>query len=310
MTNPSSRKANAHILNNTINHDSVHLNNQNDKLNHLSVDLDLIASSNDLLVSQTANNIGIYQASIHMRDINLPQINTTISGVKDMTQSTRDACIHLRDVNLPQIHTDIHTLKTSNESKLDTINTSLTDVSTGADITALKTSNEGKLDTINTSLSGLATESTLQIISEFNCDTTDTTITSSVLPAGASTSVLQTRSWGTTQTISGNLIVLASSVHAGSPSFTTIPQKPILIYVKSHNAITDWFASIEGSIDNSIWMPIPTTEIPVLNLQGLRSTPQQQASVYVNPSFPYLRVKITNANGADRGFEIKVIQTH
>jgi hypothetical protein len=44
---------------------------------------------------------------------------------------------------------------------------------------------------ISSGIGDLATESTLQTIAEFNCDTTDTTITSSVLPSGASTSAKQ-----------------------------------------------------------------------------------------------------------------------
>ena len=353
MTNPSTRKANAHILNHSINHDAVHNQNQTDKLNHLSTDLDLIASSNATLVNQTANNIGIYQAQVHIRDINLPQINTTVSGVKDMTQSTRDACIHLRDVNLPQIHTDIHTLKTSNEGKLDTLEASnqlnkgfleqieghvetisenqstfqsgdsvvigSSALPAGASTSALQTAGNGKLDTLEASnqlnkgfLEQI--EGHVETISE-NQSTFQSgdsvVVSSSALPTGGSTALLQTRSWGSTVTLEGNLIVTASSTHSGSNSFTTIPTKPVLIYIKNHGPVTNWFGAIEGSIDNSTWLATTAQNLPVINLTGLGRTPAQRGVGYIeSPPFPYLRLVITNADAADRGFEIKYIQTN
>ena len=291
MTTPTQRKANAHANSIVVTHDAVHSANQTASLDHLSTDLDLIASSNATIVNQTANNIGIYQAQVHIRDINLPQINTTISGVKDMTQSTRDACIHLRDVNLPQIHTDINNLKTSNEGKLDTLEAS-------------NQLNKGFLEQIEGHVETISeNQSTFQ-------SGDSVVVSSTALPTGASTALLQTRSWGSTVTLEGNLIVTASSTHSGSNSFQTIPQKPVLIYIKNHGPVTNWFGAIEGSIDNSTWLATTAQSLPVINLTGLGRTPAQRGVGYIeSPPFPYLRIVITNADAADRGFEIKYIQT-
>ena len=257
-------------------------------------------------LDNTLSNGGIYQAQVHIRDINLPQINTTMSGVKEMTQSTRDACIHLRDVNLPQIHTDINNLKTSNEGKLDILEAS-------------NQLNKGFLEQIEGHIETMSeNQSTFQsgdnvVVSGVSTSSNQSTTHGKLDILETSNQLIKNnglRSWGAIQTIEGNLIVTASSTHSGSSSFATIPTKPMIVYVKCHGAITDWFAFLEGSIDNSVWVNL-TTDLGIINGQGLRDTPQQQNSVYVNnPPYPYLRVRITNANGADRGFEIKVIQTN
>ncbi len=220
--------------------------------------LDVLEASNQLkkgllqdIKSQTTNNIGIYQAQIHIRDI-----------------------------NLPQLHSDIHAFKNANHTDIETLETSLTSM-------------EGKQDNIsaNTALMNIKLD-TLETSNQLIKDN-------------------GVRSWGSAVLVEGNLIVSAGATHSGSSSFTTIPTKPIIVYVKSHNAITDWFATLQGSIDNTNWFNVKTNQNDIIiNPQGLRETPTQQNAELITPTTPYLRVIITNQNGADRGFEIKYIQTN
>ena len=253
----------------------------------------------DTLVSQTANNGGIYSAQVHIRDINLPQLHTDIHAFKDAN------------------HVDLGTLETKTNltnTKLDTLETS-NQLNRG-----FLEQIEGHIETMSENQSTFADGDSV-VVSGVSTASNQTTIASNVLSLGvplaaglvnsALTNTKLTRSWGTLQTIEGNLIVLAGATHSGSSSFTTIPTKPLLVYVKSHNVITDWFGVIQGSIDNTTWLSTEITTISVINASRLGYTPAQQATAYINnPPYPYLRVKITNSNSADRGFEIKINQTN
>lgn len=315
MSSPSTRKANAHILQNTVTHDAVHSANQNTLLTHISTDLDAANLLLTDLKTQTENNGGIYSAQVHIRDINLPQLHSDVNRIETANQSNFDA---------------LGTKTDSTNTKLDTLNTTLTGGSvvniTTLSTNALQTSGNATLSSIlvdTTAIKGTneQIENHIETMSE-NQSTfqsgDDVVVSSSALPSGASTSVNQTtmitnstRSWGTIQTVEGNLIVTASSTHSGSSSFSTIPTKPILLYIKNHSAVTNWFAAIEGSIDNTTWLATTAQNMPIINLSGLGRSPAQRGVAYIdNPPFPYLRVLITNADGADRGYEIKYIQTN
>lgn len=207
------------------------------------------------------------------------------------------AQIHIRDINLPQLHNDIHAFKDANHTDFNTVGTKLDTLEASNQL------NKGFLEQIEGHIETMSeNQSTFQ--------SGDNVVVSGVSTSANQTTLINNgiRSWGTAQTIEGNLIVNAGATHSGSSSFTTIPTKPILVYVKSHNAITDWFATLQGSIDNSNWFNIKQTEI-IINPQGLRETPAQQNAELITPTNPYLRVVITNQNSANRGFEIKIIQT-
>jgi len=257
----------------------------------LYVSQDEVEAKLETIVNQTVNNGGIYSAQVHIRDI-----------------------------NLPQLHSDINRIETANQTNFNSLGTK-TDTTNGK-LDILETSNQlnrGFLEQIEAHIETMAeNQSTFQ-------SGDDVVVTGVSTSANQSTThgkldILETsnqliknngiRAWGVTQTIEGNLIVLAGATHSGSSSFTTIPTKPILIYVKSHNVITDWFAAIEGSIDNTNWLATTAQSLPIINLTGLGRNPAQEGVAYIDkPPFPYLRLIITNANAADRGFEIKIIQT-
>ena len=64
------------------------------------------------IITNTSHTSGIYHAAVSLRDVNIPQLNTTMTSVRAGTDGTRDACIHIRDVNFPQIHTDLNNILT------------------------------------------------------------------------------------------------------------------------------------------------------------------------------------------------------
>ena len=280
----------------------------------LYVSQDEVEAKLQTIADQTVNNGGIYTAQVHIRDINLPQLHSDINRIETLlsdvaTETTLSSV--LGDTNI--IAENITLCDTDNVTVISTV------LPSGASTSTLQTTSNGFLEQI---------EAHIETMSE-----NQSTFASGdeVIVTGVSTSALQStthgkldiletsnqliknngiRAWGTTQTIEGNLIVLAGATHSGSSSFTTIPTKPILIYVKSHNVITDWFAAIEGSIDNTNWLATTAQSLPIINLTGLGRTPAQQGVAYIDkPPFPYLRLRITNANAANRGFEIKIIQT-
>ena len=292
--------------------------------------LDTLIGHNDgveALLTDIKTNTGNIKASI--------EVGGDLYVSQDEVEAKLDTIIEHND-GVETLLTNLDTAQDTTNGKLDTINTTLT-AGGVVDISTLST--HAKQDTTNGKLDILETSNQLnrgfleQIEGHIETMSENQSTFQSgddVVVSGVSTSVLQTtthgkldiletsnqliknngiRSWGTSQTIEGNLIVLAGATHGGSSSFTTIPTKPLIIYVKSHNVITDWFGVIEGSIDNTTWLSTEITTIPVINASRLGYSQAQQATAYITPPYPYLRVKITNLNGANRGFEIKIIQT-
>jgi len=278
--------------------DTIITNTGNIKLSADSVNLntDELEGKLDTIIGHNDGVETLLTALDTAQDLTNTKLNTIDNTLSN--GGIYQAQIHIRDINLPQLHSDIHAFKDANHTDFNTVGTKLDTLEASNQL------NKGFLEQIEGHIETMSeNQSTFQSGDD-------------VVVSGVSTSANQTtlinngiRSWGSSQTIEGNLIVSAGATHSGSSSFTTIPTKPILIYVKSHNAITDWYATLQGSIDNSNWYNINLTEI-IINPQGLRETPTQQNAELITPTNPYLRVVITNQNGADRGFEIKIIQTN
>ena len=115
-------------------------------------------------------------------------------------------------------------------------------------------------------------------------------------------------------TINGNVardileeVVDGDVINIDSSSYPTLPTKDFLVKVKCHGAITTWEATLQGSLDNSTWESTDALST-YINVARLGFNSAQQQTVMVNPQYPYIRVVITNNNGADRGFEIKIVQ--
>ena len=229
-----------------------------------------------------------------------------------------------------------HTLECSGSNELKVVldaeaqtslnNIEIAVVNADADLDTINTTLTSKLDSVitNTANIKLSTDSV-----NLNVDTLESLIASTNDKSDHLSSNLDTlhsdlglleisnqsikdngiRSWGAVNTLEGNLVVSANSTHSGSSSYPTIPTKDFLVKVKCHGAITTWEATLQGSLDNSTWEDT-TTQSQVINPSGrLPLFPQyQQVSTLIRPQFPYVRFIIKNDNGADRGFEIKIVQ--
>jgi len=144
----------------------------------------------------------------------LDTINTTLTagGIVDtsaLSTSALQTAIHNRQDDIltsnnasklsnATIATKMTSLESTNHTDLNNIYTRQDDILTATN--AVKTNTQSvencvsanKMNVnISSGIGDLATESTLQTIAEFNCDTTDVTISGSVLPSGASTSAKQ-----------------------------------------------------------------------------------------------------------------------
>ena len=162
--------------------------------------------------NSTLNNIYTRQDDILTSSNAIKLTNDTIASKTSSLQSTNHTDLNniytrqddiLTSSNAIKLTNDTIASKTSslqstNHTDLDNIYSRQDDILTATN--AVKTNTQSvencvsanKLNVnISSGIGDLASESTLQTIAEFNCDTTDTTITSSVLPSGASTSSLQ-----------------------------------------------------------------------------------------------------------------------
>ena len=228
------------------------------------------------IITNTSHTSGIYHAAVSLRDVNIPQLNTTMTSVRAGTDGTRDACIHIRDVNFPQIHTDLNNILTK----------------TGAGLPLALDSGSLKVAIQSGStpaITGFAT-SALQGAG-----------LPSALDADRLKVVGRQPSWGAVNTLAGNLIVSGNST-ANSPSYATVPGKAYLFRVKCHGAITDFTFRIQKSLDGSTWEAVTSR---VFNGQLGAA---QIVTSSIEPEFPYERFVITNNDGAARGFEIKIVQ--
>jgi len=179
-------QTNAHNAQHTSLLEDIKTNTANIKLEAETIDVNVA----DLEVLQTAANVLLTTAntnSAHISD-NLDQVNTNL-GVLDgelelITGQATSTNSKLDTINTTLTGGSVVNISTlATHAKQDTLNTTLGTLATHA-----------KQDTINTTLGSLATESTLNIIAEefTKCDTDNVVITGSALPAGASTSANQT----------------------------------------------------------------------------------------------------------------------
>ena len=124
-------------------------------------------------------------SNIHLNNIYSRQddILTSTNATKLTNATIATKMTSLESTN----HTDLGNIF----SRQDDILTSTNAVKTNTQSVENCVSSNKMNVNISSGIGDLATESTLQTIAEFNCDTTDTTVTSCVLPSGASTATLQ-----------------------------------------------------------------------------------------------------------------------
>jgi len=174
----------------------------NDKLDHLSSNIDTLNSNVNpvlnnidgelegqtvLLTTANSNTAHISDNLDHISS-NLDTINANLNPALNNIEAELEEHKPIHEAT----NTKLDSLISANHSDIintkDRIDFLITQQSADLHLQHDKTDHlSANLDTINSTLGDLATESTLQTIAEFNCDTTDVTITSSVLPAGAAT---------------------------------------------------------------------------------------------------------------------------